>query len=276
MVATVAAAVFEWGAMFVVLGLTGSPQEFSAEDVAIYAWSFGPYMLTIGALAAFGAMQAAEAARRSQTLRTLQLEHVRFTRQAYEARLAALQARVEPRFLFETLSDVEALYEKDAALGAQVMDDLIVYLRAALPAIEETSSTLGAELKLVRTWLDIVRVRSAERLSFAMTDSEAPLDARMPPMLLLPLVQHAVEDGNDATRAIFVSAAIVDDRVRVTVIGPASAFAPSNHSPALRAVGERLEALYGDLATLMLQSALHDRTQATVEIPYERTDRGPR
>ena len=74
-------------------------------------------------------------ARRS--LRNLQLERTRMSRKAFESRLQALQARVDPRFLFDTLASIEATYEADAARGERMIDDLIAYLRAALPTIED-------------------------------------------------------------------------------------------------------------------------------------------
>ena len=240
------------------------------------AWTgMPPFMLT-GLFAALGYMHWHDATRRARILHERQLERVRYARRAYEARLVALQARVEPRFLFDTLADVEALYDRDSALGARVLDDLIVHLRAALPAIEESTSSLAVELELVRTWLDIMRIRSGDRMLVAMTEPEAPLDARMPPMVLLPLVRHAVEAGRNATCAILVSAVADDDRIRVTIVGPAAAFAPLDATPAVAQVRDRVVAIYGDLGTLSLQPTLHDRSQAILEVPYERTDRRPR
>lgn len=273
--ATVAAAGMEWLASYLVVTAHGEPFEATAIDVARFAWSETPNRLTVSIFAMLAAMQAADAARRDRALRHLQMEQARVARTAYEARLVALQARVEPRFLFETLSDVEGIYERDPAVGARVMDELIVYLRAALPGIEDTSSSLAVELRLVQSWLDIVRVRSDDHLTYSITD-EAPGDARLPPMLLLPLVQHAAEVGPDRTRALFLATAKADDRVLVTIIGPASAFAPAGMSPVVAAVRERVDALYGDTASLSLQPVLHDRSQAILDIPYERTDRRPR
>lgn len=240
------------------------------------AWiGLPPFMMT-GLFAALGYMYWLDASRRVRALRDVQLEHVRFARATYEAKLVALQARVEPRFLFETLADAERLYERDPALGARVLDDLIVHLRAALPAIEATSSTLAVEMDLVRTWLDIVRVRSGDFLLLAMPDVDAPGDARMPPMVLLPLVQHAVRSVTQGACAVLVSAAVEGDRLRVTVVGAANAFASFEGPGDVADVRERIVAVYGDQATLTLQPALGERSQAILEIPYERTHRSPR
>jgi hypothetical protein len=276
-VATAVASLFHYvGMNYGLSAVFGVAPDFPLREMVGYMWVQVPYKLIIAVLAAFGAMHAADAARRTGTLHNLQLERVRVARESYEARLVAMQARVEPRFLFETLSDVEVLYQRDAELGARVLDDLIVYLRAALPAIEDTSSTLDAELMLARTWLDIMRIRAAGRLSFAIPEARTRFDARMPAMLLLPLVQHAAEDANDATRTVFVSVAIADERVRISVLGPIVAFARSGEAPAIAAIRKRLRAIYAEQAELVLEAIPHDRSQAILEIPYERTDRRPR
>lgn len=234
-----------------------------------------PNFMLVTSLAALAYAQALDARRQTRLLRNLRGDRARVARQTLEARLVALQARVEPRFLFETLSDVERLYDEDASRGAKVLDQLIVYLRALLPAIEASSSTLAVELELAGTWLDIMRIRSGGRLAFAIKD-EAPGDATVAPMLLLPLVQCAAESGSDRNRAVLLVTAESGGRVCVTVIGPASAFSASAPSATVDAVRERLDALYGDTGSLALQPAMHDRSQAILEIPYERADRRPR
>ena len=69
---------------------------------------------------------------------------------------------------------------------------------------------------------------------------------------------------------------IADERVRVSVVGPAAAFARSGEAPTIAAIRERLLAIYAEQAGLVLEAISHDRSQAILEIPYERTDRRPR
>jgi hypothetical protein len=272
LVATLGAGLVDWMTTYVLARVTGEPWEFRPIYIADYAWSWGPYLLILAGFAAFGARQAIDARRRTDLLRRVQLERVRVAREAYESRLVALQARVEPRFLFETLSATEVLYEEDEAAGARVLDNLIVHLRAALPSTEAPSS-LESELTLVRTWLDIARVRSGDRLVVAMPHGDVPSDARMPPMVLLPLVQHAALAVRDEAIGIVVSAALEGARVIVRVIGPLAAFEARREDPAVVAARERFAALYAGAGTLTVQRVAHDRSQAVLDIPYERTDR---
>ncbi|MGH6622990.1 MAG: histidine kinase, partial [Burkholderiaceae bacterium] len=81
-------------------------------------------------------------------LQNAQHEQVAIARQVLESRLAAMQAQVEPQFLFDTLVDVEALYRADAPRAADNLDRLITYLRVALPRLRETGSTVDAEIQL--------------------------------------------------------------------------------------------------------------------------------
>lgn len=252
-----------------VLGVRDAPQVF-------LFWVTFPPLLMTGILAALGCMLWADARRRAIALHGLRVERLRFTRGMHEARLSALQARVEPAFLFGALADVERHYETDPALGARVLDDLIVHLRAALPDADEPSSSLAVELRLIETWLAIVRARLPGSLTAAIAGGEAPADARMPPMVLLPLVQHAVSAGGGRPTAVTVTATRRGDRVTVTVVGPASAFSTPGNSPVVDPIRERVAGLYDDAATLTLAAIDHGRSQAILEVPYERTDRRPR
>lgn len=241
-----------------------------------YFWTQFPPLATGSVLAALGYMHWVDTGRRAEALHDLKLQHARFAREAFEARLAALQARVEPAFLFETLSAVEKLYQKDAASAASVLEALIVHLRAALPEIEDVSSSLAVEVTLVRTWLDIMHARSGARVPSPVVTIDAPLDARMPPMVLLPLVQHAVGASGGTTCAILIAATCDGARVTVGVTAPAPAFRDADTSSTRRELAARLEALYGDAAKLVLEELAHDRSRVILEIPYERTDRRPR
>jgi len=131
------------------------------------------------ALAARRRQHASERARAAAAQRTL------------ESQLQALQARVEPMFLFRTLERIRTLYRADAAAAAAMLEDLITYLRAALPHLRESTSTVGQELTLARAWLDIAG-RGATRWRVQVLADPAARDARLPALLLLPLVQHLV------------------------------------------------------------------------------------
>ncbi len=121
-----------------------------------------------------------------------EMERIAAEKRSVESDLQAMQARVEPQFLFNTLAQVKQLYERDAPVGERMIDELIAYLRAAMPKMRDTSSTVGQEVELARAYLAIVKVRLGERLTYEIESSTAVAETRMPPMMLLPLLDYAL------------------------------------------------------------------------------------
>lgn len=272
--AAVAASALDWGLARALSDTTGFPWPRGRMTLRDYAWLVTPENVLVATLAAFAWMRAQDAARRNGQLRSLQRARIRAAHRAYEARLAALKARVEPRFLFDTLSDIEALYATDPALAARALDDLIAYLHAVLPATDAPATTLAAELTLARTWLSIMRARSGGRLAFSVIGPERAPAARMPPMVLLPLVQHAVESdagGTFGPRTVAIDAAAAAGRLRVVVSVAGPPLAPAAAAPVADEVRAHLRALYGDEASLALAAGDGGESRAILEIPLVRT-----
>lgn len=203
---------------------------------------------------------------------TAEMTRAQTQRRTIESRLQAMQARVEPQFLFNTLAQVKQLYDSDAPLADRMLDDLIAYLRAALPHLRDSSSTLGQEVALARAYLDIVRLRLGERLAFDIVVPEGLADVRMPPMMLLPLVDHVLVYGLEpahAGGAIRIESTIGGGRLRLTITDSGAGFVPGGNAGDLMSIDERLRALYGDDASLRLAQLAGSATQAVLDIPYE-------
>ena len=231
------------------------------------------HWLLIGGMAVFLYAGHRAARQTAARLHAAELDRTRSSRLALESRLQALQARIEPQFLFNTLAQVERLYETDTALGARMLDDLIAYLRAAMPLMRDSSSTVAQEIELARAYLDIVRLRLGDRLQ---VDIEAPPGAermRMPPMMLLPLIDHAVVRGLEpatGSGSIRIRMEPAGGRLRVTVSDSGAGFAPEGSGDGIAAIRERLAALYGGNARLDLRRAADEHaTEAVLELPLE-------
>src|ERR1700730_13409720 len=137
-----------------------------------------------------------EAFARDQKL-AFALERSELERQALDARLHLLQAQVAPHFLFNTLANVQALVEAGSPHASAVLRSLTAYLRAAVPLLHESGATIERELQLVRPYLELMQMRMAERMEYAMNVDPSALKVRCPPTTLLTLVENAVRHGID-------------------------------------------------------------------------------
>ncbi|MBF3728005.1 histidine kinase, partial [Burkholderia pseudomallei] len=125
--------------------------------------------------------------RRCASLETQRREAAEARQAETAARLALLQAQIEPHFLFNTLANVQSLIERDPARASTMLDSLNRYLRASLGRTRKAASTLGEELELIEALLQIASIRLGERLRYAI-DVPAPLrELAFSPLLLQPL-----------------------------------------------------------------------------------------
>ncbi|MDM0012610.1 histidine kinase [Variovorax sp. J22P168] len=113
---------------------------------------------------------------------------------ATTARLAELQSRIRPHFLFNTLNSAIALVRQEPAKAEAMLEDLSELFRQALADPGE-SVTLADEIALAERYLAIEQVRFGERLRIRWDIDPAANDARLPPLLLQPLVENAVKHG---------------------------------------------------------------------------------
>lgn len=113
---------------------------------------------------------------------------------ATAARLAELQSRIRPHFLFNTLNSAIALVRAEPAKAEAVLEDLSELFRHALADPAE-SVTLGQEIALAQRYLEIEQIRFGDRLSVQWSLDASAAGARLPPLLLQPLVENAVRHG---------------------------------------------------------------------------------
>jgi len=172
-------------------------------------------------------------------------------RSAFDARLTAMRAQIDPQFLFESLADVQVAYAADTPAGQAMLDRLIVYLRTALPRLRTEGSTIGAEAELVDAWLAVVAARRHGDLAWHVEVDPDRAGAPFPATVLLPLVQWALADPDRSAREVRLSvrrerpAARLLAQLRVAPGRPCAV-----DEPAPRRIRERLQALYGEAAQL--------------------------
>ena len=210
-------------------------------------------------------------------LNARELTRAQLTRRTLESRLQAMQACIEPQFLFDTLAAVERMHSSDPRTAARLIDELIIYLRAALPHLRESNSTVAKESELVHAWINIQRLRNGRGPDFEMDLGAGAGAASMPPMVLLPLVDYVLDDLGDASDAsLRITARLVGADLRLELDGQGTSGAAAERaSVKLAGLRERLHTLYADAARLVL-GGRGRALRIILELPYERADRDPR
>jgi signal transduction histidine kinase len=198
-------------------------------------------------------------------------ERIRLEKNILEARLQVMQAQVEPHFLFNTLANVQHLVETDPSAASRMLDSLIHYLRAALPQMREGATNLGRELDMARAFLEIQRFRMGSRLDFAIHVPEELKARAFPPMMLISLVENAVKHGVDPCcecGSITIRAVEDEGRLRVSVTDTGEGIVPKKGGGVgLSNIRERLKALYGSSARLVLEENAPRGVMAAIEVP---------
>ena len=204
---------------------------------------------------------------------TRQAEADRIARQLADARLKLMQAQVEPHFLFNTLASVQDLAEGKAPEAAALTRELITFLRAGLAGLRDDSTTLAREFDMAAAFLAIMKTRMGERLSFELNLPEALANESMPPAMLISLVENAIKHGLEpaldgghmrlsASRA---GAALVVE-VSDNGLGLSAPGAGISGGVGLTNIRERLAAIYGDDATLLVRENLPHGVIASLSI----------
>ena len=190
---------------------------------------------------------------------------------ATAARLSELQARIRPHFLFNALNSAIALVRDEPAKAEAALEDLSDLFRYALVE-HEGSSTVGQEIALARRYLDIEQVRFGPRLSVEWALDERANDARLPPLIMQPLVENAVKHGVEPSPAGARLRISTEWRremalIQITNTVPAGQ-GQAGHGLALKNVRDRLRLLH-DLEGSFHTALRDDVYQARIEVPLK-------
>lgn len=263
-------------------------------DYALSAWvleRFAPHFppadaflfefsTLIWAYGFFAALVGLTQSRRRAFRRELQLAEARAA--AQEARIAALRFQLNPHFLFNTLNAISSLVLSHRNEEAeQMLDKLCDFLRIALSADPTGVTSLEQELDAAMAYLDIERVRFGDRLQLGVDCAAAVRGAKLPGLLIQPLVENAVKHAvaaSDAPVEIRISACLSGpDALRIVVRDTRSGAAVAAGQPGsgvgLANVRARLAVMYGDRAALTTTSHA-DGFEARIDMPFETVNRG--
>ena len=221
-----------------------------------------------------GRVQAeVKAAEATETAESEQLK-----RQVVEARMAAMQAQVEPHFLFNTLASIDHLIETDPPRASQMQKNLIALLRASMPSMRDSNPAahnLGREMAVIRPYLEILKVRMEDRLQTSINVPDGLLSAEFPSMMIQSLVENAIKHGLEPKAEggkLDVSAEIVHGNLAVTVADTGLGFGRAETAGTgvgLANIRERLKLLYGGRASMTVADNSPSGTIVTLTVPYQ-------
>jgi len=202
---------------------------------------------------------------------TQRAETEQLQRNVLEARMQALQAQIEPHFLFNTLASIDQLIQSDPPRASKMQQSLIRYLRSAMPQMREgVRPTLGQQVGLSSAYLEIMSVRMEEWLQPVMNVPEGLKSAVFPSMMLQTLVENAIKHGLEPQAAggkLEIRAEVVDGQLAVHVIDTGRGFAPiADGGVGLANIRERLRTLYNGRAELIISVPAEGGTCATIKV----------
>jgi two-component system sensor histidine kinase AlgZ len=173
------------------------------------------------------------------------------------AQFEALQARIRPHFLYNSMNTVAALVRVDPGAAERTVEDLAELFRASLGAGDKPS-TLGAELGLIDRYLAIEQLRLGDRLKIERDLADLPATLEMPALLLQPLVENAIYHGVQPRReggTLRLAGHRTDDHVEIEIANPLpEAAAPARHGVGLDSVRRRIAYHFGARGSLETRS----------------------
>jgi sensor histidine kinase YesM len=195
----------------------------------------------------------------------------RIEREAALANLRALQAQIEPHFLFNTLANVTSLIDPDPAKARRMLESFIRFLRSSLAATRAESTTLGEEGDLIAAYLDVLQIRMEGRLRYEV---DVPPDLHafsLPPMLLQPVVENSIRHGLEPKvegGMVRITARRDGDGVLVTVADTGVGFsAVTRGGIGLTNLRDRLKLVYGGRASLVVADEPGGGATVTLRLP---------
>jgi hypothetical protein len=258
------------------------------EDIHVAPFRLGDHLMTITLLLIVASVIAKvmntgrRKAEAQAAVATERAESESLKRQVMEARMAAMQAQVEPHFLFNTLASIDHLIETDPPRASQMQKNLIALLRASMPTMRETNNAgprpLERELAVIRPYLEILKVRMEERLQTQIEVPDGLLSAEFPQMMIQSLVENAIKHGLEPKAEggrLLVKAEVRHGKLCVIVADTGLGFgraATAGTGVGLANIRERLQLLYGPKASLTVAENQPSGTIVTITVPYTHRD----
>jgi sensor histidine kinase YesM len=209
----------------------------------------------------------------------LQKEHemlLRAQTSAKDAQLQMLRYQLNPHFLFNTMNAISTLIlKKDNDKANEMLEKLCDFFRYSLEQETYSESTFGEEIEFLNLYVSIEKVRFCERLSFDMNINKSVLNAKVPSMLLQPLVENAVKyaiEPNKKNGFIEIFADKVLDQIRIEVRDSGNDFNDDNISGfgiGIANTKARLDAMFNGHYDIEIKHNKDNGSSVILLIPYQ-------
>jgi sensor histidine kinase YesM len=248
------------------------PREFVAYALPT-AWPLYVYPTMLVASLGIGYYQtmSEELAETTLALRTKERDEALARQRAAEAQLAALEARVQPHFFFNALNSIAAMIPEDAEGAERMLERMSALMRSSLQHDGPPTAPLEDELRLVRDYREVERVRFRDRLRYELRIDADAGRVPVPRLSVKTLAENAVKYAVAPQRAgatIVIAASVAGDRALVSVRddGPGFGDADPHRGHGLQLLRARLDSIFGGKASLRIDSRA-GATSAVIEVP---------
>ena len=222
-----------------------------------------------------GRLEGAAAALQEKQVFTERLEKLKTA-----AELSALQAKIQPHFLFNTLNSIAALIREDPALAEATTEKLAELFRHVLESNRREYIALSEEMEIVAHYLEIEKLRLGERLRYRIDLEPALADVPVPGLLIQPLVENSIKHGIaplEEGGEIVISAKATGSTVALTVQDNGTGYDPNpgradvgaRNGYGLQNIRDRLANLYGSAAQFKVHSRVGEGTRVEITLPMK-------
>jgi sensor histidine kinase YesM len=245
----------------------GSASDFSGDFVRLFTKSFHLNLWIYWVILAVS--HAVEYYRKlnERELKTAELE-----KSLTQAKLRALQSQLNPHFLFNTLHTISALMHIDVEKADRMVAKLSDLLRYALDSTDEHEVALRDEIAFLKRYLEIEQTRFGDRLTVTMDIPADTWDARVPNLILQPIVENAIRHGiepHSKPGKIHLSARRENSQLILEVRDNGMGLNPNKKREGIGTSNTRLrlQQLYGAKQTFTLENATEGGLLATIKLP---------
>ena len=196
-----------------------------------------------------------------------ELKASRLEAELSQTQFQAMKMQVYPHFLFNTLTEITRLMKKDVDEADTMIARLGDFLRFSIENIGTQVVALQRELNFLKCYLEIERIRTQNRLSFDLDVDPDSMDAKVPNLLLQPLIESAVTQMRNLPAHVQISARRENGHLRVQITDNCRLNSTTTENEPLTEMRNRLRQIYGEAFYLDAAISPDGRNAVTLEIP---------